>query len=82
MWPIANGSRDDGMQGVTIELGPRQLDLVLKSIEIARRTLADLADEADCNVETTEELSRIAELLARAREMYNRTARDVQLTLY
>lgn len=70
------------MQGVTIELGPRQLDLVLKSIEIARRTLADLADEADCNVETTEELSRIAELLARAREMYNRTARDVQLTLY
>lgn len=70
------------MQGVSVELGPRQVDLLLKSIEIVRRTLTDLADEPDCNIETTEELTRIAELLGRARERYERTAHDVQLTLY
>lgn len=70
------------MRGVIVELGPRQVDLVLKSIEIVSRTLTELADEADCNIETTEELSRIAELLGRAKETYNRTARDVQLKLY
>ncbi|MGH9654622.1 MAG: hypothetical protein ACRD6B_14295 [Bryobacteraceae bacterium] len=70
------------MQGVTVELGPRQVDLVLKSIEIVRRTLMDLEDEADRNIETTEELLRIAEILGRAKEKYDRTARDVQLVLY
>lgn len=70
------------MQGVTVELGPRQVDLVLKSIEIVRRTLTDLEDEADCNIDTTEELSRIADILARAKERYDRTAREVQLALY
>ncbi|MGH9653604.1 MAG: hypothetical protein ACRD6B_09085 [Bryobacteraceae bacterium] len=70
------------MQGVSVELGPRQVDLVLKSIEIVRRTLTDMESEADCNIETTEELSRIAEILLRAQEKYNRTAREVQLALY
>jgi hypothetical protein len=70
------------MHGVTIELGPRQVDLVLKSIEIVKRTLMEFEDEADRNIETTEELSRVADILARARERYDRTARDVQLVLY
>jgi hypothetical protein len=70
------------MQGVSVELGPRQVDLVLKSIEIVRRTLTDLEGEADCNIETTEELSRIEEILGRAKERYYRTAREVQLALY
>lgn len=70
------------MQGVIVELGPGQVDLVLKSIGIVKQTLTELAEEADCNIETTEELSRIEEILVRAKEAYNRTAHDVQLTLY
>lgn len=70
------------MQGVTIELGAGQLDLIIKSIEIVRHTLTKFEDEADRNIETTEELSRIANILARAKEKYDQTARDVQLVLY
>lgn len=70
------------MQGVRIELGPRQVDLMLKSIEIVKRTLTEFEDEADQNIDTTEELSRVADILARARERYEQTAHDVQLALY
>jgi hypothetical protein len=70
------------MQGIRIELGPGQVDLVLKSIEIVKRTLTEFEDDTDRNIDTTEELSRVADILARARKRYDETAPDVQLVLY
>jgi hypothetical protein len=70
------------MHGIRVELGPHQLELVLRSIEIVRRTLADFEYETDRNLDTTEELARIAEILARAKDRYDQTAREVQLALY
>jgi hypothetical protein len=71
------------MQGVRIELGPRQIELVLKSIEIIRRALTEFQEEeAECSVDTVEELSRIAQILTRAKEQYEQTTGDAQLELY
>jgi hypothetical protein len=71
------------MQGVRIELGPRQIELVLKSIEIIKRTLTEFQEEeAECSVDTVEELSRIAQILTRAKERYEQTTGDAQLELY
>ncbi|GEM_PF-4873456 len=71
------------MQGVRIELGPRQIELVLKSIEIIKRTLTEFQEEeAECSVDTVEELSRIAQILTRAKEQYEQTTGDAQLELY
>lgn len=70
------------MQHLTIELGPRQVELALKSIEIVRRTLIELEDDDERNIDTTEELSRIWAILSQAHEQYKQAARDVQLPLY